>query len=218
MSQEHMTQNFSQGGFTQDSFFYKYRWDLCRLYFRWFIKTCKREILNKWVKQATLRRAWAKDSARACPKECIQVKESWDSHKIFQIFHSMIQASSKIIFFTETRLGIRWLIFFNWKKVGDHGLNWTFYLRILIILLITFKATEALTSPNINFYKLYQINITTIMWVFLWVIENPDGEIENSGKSIFEIRITNFCYIQVIVFDLSYLPVTLFIFFTIFSW
>ena len=33
----------------------------------------------------------------------------------------------------------------------------------------------------------------------------------NSGKSIFEIRIPNFCYIQVIVFDL-------FIFFTIFSW
>ena len=34
-----------------------------------------------------------------------------------------------------------------------------------------------------------------------------DSEIENSGKSIFEIRIPNFCYIQVIVFDLSYLPV-----------
>ena len=34
-----------------------------------------------------------------------------------------------------------------------------------------------------------------------------DSEIENSGKhlkSIFEIRIPNFCYIQVIVFDLSY--------------
>ena len=36
---------------------------------------------------------------------------------------------------------------------------------------------------------------------------NPDGEIENSGKSNFEIRIPNFCYIQVIVCDLSYLPV-----------
>ena len=36
---------------------------------------------------------------------------------------------------------------------------------------------------------------------------DPDGEIENSGKSIFEIRIPNFFYIQVIVFDLSYLPV-----------
>ena len=34
-----------------------------------------------------------------------------------------------------------------------------------------------------------------------------DGEIENFGKSIFEIRIPNFCYIQVIVFDLCYLPV-----------
>ena len=36
---------------------------------------------------------------------------------------------------------------------------------------------------------------------------DPDGEIENSGKNIFEIRIPNFCYIQVIVFHLSYLPV-----------
>ena len=30
--------------------------------------------------------------------------------------------------------------------------------------------------------------------------KDPDGEIENSGKSIFEIRIPNFCYIQVIDF------------------
>ena len=38
-------------------------------------------------------------------------------------------------------------------------------------------------------------------------LKDPDGEIENS-ESIFEIRISNFCYIQVIVFDLkSYLPV-----------
>ena len=118
MSQEHMTQNFSQGGFTQDSFFYKYRWDLCRLYFRWFIKTCKREILNKWVKQATLRRAWAKDSARACPKECIQVKESWDSHKIFQIFHSMIQASSKIIFYWNPTRNSLTHIFELKKRLG----------------------------------------------------------------------------------------------------
>ena len=36
---------------------------------------------------------------------------------------------------------------------------------------------------------------------------DPDGEIETSEKSIFEIQIPNFCYIQVIVFDLSYLPV-----------
>ena len=32
--------------------------------------------------------------------------------------------------------------------------------------------------------------------------QDPDGKIENSGKCIFEIRIPNFCYIQVIVFDL----------------
>ena len=37
--------------------------------------------------------------------------------------------------------------------------------------------------------------------------QNPDGEIKNSGKSIFEIRIPNFCYIQVIFFDFSYLSV-----------
>ena len=37
--------------------------------------------------------------------------------------------------------------------------------------------------------------------------ENPDGEIENSGKKHGKSRISNFCYIQVIVFDLSYLPV-----------
>ena len=37
--------------------------------------------------------------------------------------------------------------------------------------------------------------------------KDPDGEIENSGKTIFEIRISIFCYIQVIVFDLGYLPV-----------
>ena len=35
---------------------------------------------------------------------------------------------------------------------------------------------------------------------------DPDGEIDNSGKCIFEIRIPNLCYIQVIVFDISYLP------------
>ena len=41
----------------------------------------------------------------------------------------------------------------------------------------------------------------------LTATRTPDGEIKNSGKSIFEVRIPNFCYIQVIVFDLSYLPV-----------
>ena len=35
--------------------------------------------------------------------------------------------------------------------------------------------------------------------------QDPDVEIENSGNSIFEIP--NFCYIQVIVFDLSFLAV-----------
>ena len=32
--------------------------------------------------------------------------------------------------------------------------------------------------------------------------QDPEGEIENSGKNIFEIQNQNFCYIQVIVFDL----------------
>ena len=45
-------------------------------------------------------------------------------------------------------------------------------------------------------------------WFFVKIGEqDPDGEIENSGTSIFKIRIPNFCYIQVIVFDFSYLPV-----------
>ena len=38
-------------------------------------------------------------------------------------------------------------------------------------------------------------------------IQDPDGEMENSDKGILKIRIPNFCYIQVIVFDLNYLPV-----------
>ena len=41
----------------------------------------------------------------------------------------------------------------------------------------------------------------------MYPLRDSDGEIDNSGKNIFEIRIPNFCYIQVIVFDLSYLPV-----------
>ena len=36
--------------------------------------------------------------------------------------------------------------------------------------------------------------------------QDPDGEVKRSGKIIFEIRNQNFCYIQVIVYDLSYLP------------
>ena len=37
--------------------------------------------------------------------------------------------------------------------------------------------------------------------------QDLDGEIENSGKKHGKIRIPKFCYIQVIVIDLSYLPV-----------
>ena len=36
---------------------------------------------------------------------------------------------------------------------------------------------------------------------------DPDDEIKNSGKKNGKSRIPNFCYIQVIVFDLGYLPV-----------
>ena len=38
-------------------------------------------------------------------------------------------------------------------------------------------------------------------------IRIPTVKLKIPGKSIFEIRIPNFCYIQVIVFDLSYLSV-----------
>ena len=38
-------------------------------------------------------------------------------------------------------------------------------------------------------------------------IRIPTVKLKIPGKKIFEIRIPNFCYIEVIVFDLSYLPV-----------
>ena len=37
--------------------------------------------------------------------------------------------------------------------------------------------------------------------------QDPDDEIENSGKTHGKIRIPKFCYIQVIVFEFNYLPV-----------
>ena len=39
-------------------------------------------------------------------------------------------------------------------------------------------------------------------------IRIPTVKLKIPGKSIFEIGIPNFCFIKVIVFDLSYLPVT----------
>ena len=54
--------------------------------------------------------------------------------------------------------------------------------------------------PEMNHGDRDHVRVTT------WY-KDPDGEIENSGKSIFETRIPNFCYIQVIVFHFSYLPV-----------
>ena len=44
-------------------------------------------------------------------------------------------------------------------------------------------------------------------WKIMGSNQDPDGEIENSGKKYQKIQIPNFCYIQVIAFDLSYLPV-----------
>ena len=37
------------------------------------------------------------------------------------------------------------------------------------------------------------------------LIQDDDGEIENFGESIFKIRIPNFCYIQVIDYNLQFL-------------
>ena len=45
------------------------------------------------------------------------------------------------------------------------------------------------------------------LWTRIRTRYDPDGEIENSGKSIYEIQIQNVCYNEVIVFDLNYLPV-----------
>ena len=57
-----------------------------------------------------------------------------------------------------------------------------------------------------------------ILWIKLEIQQlDPDGEIENSEKQHGKRRIPNFCYIQVIVFDLSYLPKRLF-YFSHFSW
>ena len=47
--------------------------------------------------------------------------------------------------------------------------------------------------------KKYQLIVST---------QDPDVEIENSGKKHGKSRIPKFCDIQVIVFDFSYLPVT----------
>ena len=56
----------------------------------------------------------------------------------------------------------------------------------------------------------FKLECTNRKWkVFIAVLTPPTSENKdrNSEKSIFEIRIPNFCYIQVIVFDLSYLLV-----------
>ena len=87
--------------------------------------------------------------------------------------------------------------------------------------LFTFKITKSATRRFVNLPR----STKNTLLVTITVIKGskptllfPDhgckdqdwdsgGEIENSGKSIFEIRIPNLCYIQVIVFDFSYLPV-----------
>ena len=47
-----------------------------------------------------------------------------------------------------------------------------------------------------------------ILWIKLEIQQlDPDGEIENSEKQYWKSRIQKFCYIQVIVFDLSFLQV-----------
>ena len=62
---------------------------------------------------------------------------------------------------------------------------------------------------NFIFYGL--IHITHELWVpyFMAYDKDPDGEIENCGKTFFKSRMQHFCYIQVIVFDLSLLNVLL---------
>ena len=54
---------------------------------------------------------------------------------------------------------------------------------------------------------MFELN-TYLRCVCLYVaVRIPTVKLKIPGKSIFEIRIPNFCYIQVIVFDLSYPPV-----------
>ena len=66
--------------------------------------------------------------------------------------------------------------------------------------------------PHLDYYRLHPPPSHALLESFSetkmdFYHYDPDAEIENSVKSIFEIRIPIFCYIQVIVFDLSYLPV-----------
>ena len=49
----------------------------------------------------------------------------------------------------------------------------------------------------------YKYNIYVI---FVVIARIPTVKLKIPEKSIFEIRISNFCYIQVTVFDLIYLP------------
>ena len=89
----------------------------------------------------------------------------------------------------------------------------------MIYNLCTFMLFCMSFSVLANTHKLYNqfsfvaIKPKLILGPYRWynlndsLRQDPDGEIENFRKSIFEIRIQKFCYIQVIVFDLSYLPV-----------
>ena len=77
--------------------------------------------------------------------------------------------------------------------------NRSFAIRQWQLFVILFN--QSIMSPvlfgSYFFYRKYKKEL----------LQDPEDEIENSGRSIFEIRIPNFCYIQVIVFDLSYVPV-----------
>ena len=63
--------------------------------------------------------------------------------------------------------------------------------------------------PNHDSYKLCCYVISVYFWPSSWLkvqARIPTVKLKIPGKGIFEIRNENFCYIQVIVFDLRYLP------------
>ena len=78
------------------------------------------------------------------------------------------------------------------------------------IVMVEFRSP---TLQNLDLAERVMIMRFALLGILLYLGKSdtyfriPTVKLKIPGKSIFEIRIPNFCYIQVIVFDLSYLPV-----------
>ena len=120
--------------------------------------------------------------------------------RIFQT--SLLEKTDQVIGFCELDLShIIWSI-----RYGQHP-----YHRVSREYQVEFtKSDEVISFFKREVLKILKTKVESYLYD-MGHIQNPDGEIENSGKNIFEIQIPNFCYIQVIVFNTFYI-------FTIFSW